>query len=45
VVLYSHASDPDLCAQRGPSVVILRKPSLDDVTVEEVLDVLPTGNP
>jgi ADP-heptose:LPS heptosyltransferase len=45
VVLYSHASDPDLCAQRGPSVVILRKPSLDDVTVKEVLNALPSGNP
>lgn len=45
VVLYSHASDPALCAQRGPSVVILRKPLLEDVTVDEVFDALPTGNP
>lgn len=36
LVLYSSASDPALCAQRGPDVRILRKPNLDDVSVEEV---------
>jgi ADP-heptose:LPS heptosyltransferase len=36
VVLYSHASDPALCGQRGPHVTYIRKPHLDDVTVEEV---------
>lgn len=41
-VLYSHASDPALCAQRGASVTILRKPSLDDIGVDTVIrDVLP----
>lgn len=33
LVLYSHASDPALCAQRGPSVEILRHPSLRDLDV------------
>lgn len=36
VVLYSHASDPALCAQRGPDVRIIRKPSLADLSTEEV---------
>ena len=36
LVLYSSASDPELCAQRGPDVRILRKPNLTDVGVEEV---------
>ncbi|MBC8451671.1 MAG: glycosyltransferase family 9 protein [Rhodospirillaceae bacterium] len=36
LVLYSSASDPALCAQRGPTVRILRKPNLADVGVEEV---------
>ena len=41
VVLYSHASDPSLCAQRGPQVTILREPRLSDLTLEDVLKVLP----
>lgn len=45
VVLYSHASDPGLCAQRGADVTIIRKPSMDDISVEDVLDALPVGNP
>ena len=36
LVLYSHNSDPALCAQRGPNVRILRKPNLRDLTPEEV---------
>ena len=36
LVLYSSASDPALCAQRGPYVRILQKPNLADVSVEEV---------
>ena len=36
VVLYSHDSNPDLCAQRGPKVEILRKPSLEDLGDDEV---------
>ena len=35
-VLFSHASDPALCAQRGPSVRILRRPDLADLDSEEV---------
>lgn len=45
VVLYSDASDPALCAQRGPSVTILRKSSLKDVTIDEVMTALPPRNP
>ncbi len=41
VVLYSHASDPALCAQRGPAVTILRRPSLTEIGVEDVLAALP----
>ena len=36
IVLYSRASDPALCAQRGPDVRIIRKDQLKDVSVEEV---------
>ena len=42
VVLYSHASDPALCAQRGPQVTILREARLSDLTLDDVLKVLPT---
>ncbi len=37
VVLFSQASDPSLCAPRGPDVTILRHPSLTELTVEEVV--------
>lgn len=43
VVLYSHASDPALCAQRGPRVEILRRPdlaTLEDGEVARALDAL-----
>jgi len=36
VVLYSNASDPALCAQRGPAVTILRRPALAALTVDDV---------
>jgi ADP-heptose:LPS heptosyltransferase len=36
VALFSHASDPELCGQRGADVTILRRPSLDDLSVDEV---------
>ena len=36
LALYSHASDPALCAQRGPQVEILRHEPLDALTVEQV---------
>lgn len=37
VVLYSHESDPALCAQRGPDVTIVRRPRLSDLPVDEVI--------
>jgi len=40
VVLYSQASDPALCGQRGPQVTYIRKPQLDDVSVDEVKEAL-----
>jgi len=36
VVLYSHDSDPALCAQRGPHVQILRQPTLESLSEAEV---------
>jgi ADP-heptose:LPS heptosyltransferase len=36
VVLYSHESDPALCAQRGPSVAILRRETLAGLPPETV---------
>lgn len=40
VVLYSGASDPALCAQRGQDVTILRRHALADLGVEEVYRAL-----
>jgi ADP-heptose:LPS heptosyltransferase len=40
VVLYSNESDPTLCGQRGPSVTILRRNRLADVSVVEVVDAM-----
>lgn len=40
VVLYSAESDPALCAPRGPRVVILRRPSLDQLASGDVEKVL-----
>lgn len=40
VVLYSADSDPALCGQRGPAVTILRRDSLADLTVGEVVAAL-----
>ena len=40
VVLYSHESDPALCAQRGSAVTILRRVKLEDLSVEEVYSTL-----
>ncbi len=36
VSLFSFASDPALCAQKGPDVTIIRKDLLDEVSVDEV---------
>jgi ADP-heptose:LPS heptosyltransferase len=41
LVLFSAASDPALCAPRGNEVHILRRPRLEDLTLEEVLAALP----
>jgi len=40
VVLYSNESDPALCGQRGPSVTILRRDGLADLSVADVVDAL-----
>jgi ADP-heptose:LPS heptosyltransferase len=40
VVLYSDASDPKLCAQKGPAVTILQWPRLEVVSVDEILEAL-----
>jgi ADP-heptose:LPS heptosyltransferase len=40
VVLYSHESDPALCGQRGACVTYIRRPSLNDVGVGDVLDTI-----
>jgi len=40
VVLYSNQSDPALCGQRGPSVTILRRDRLADLSVAEVVDAV-----
>ena len=37
IVLYSKASDPALCAQRGQGVRILRRDRLSELSVDEVL--------
>lgn len=36
VALYSHASDPALCAQKGADVAILRRDLLTELSVDEV---------
>jgi ADP-heptose:LPS heptosyltransferase len=41
VVLFSHASDPSLCAPRGRDVRVLRRPDLGSLAVEAVLQELP----
>ena len=41
VVLFSRDSNPDLCAPRGRSVTILRRPDLADLPVEDVAAALP----
>jgi ADP-heptose:LPS heptosyltransferase len=41
VVLFSHDSDPALCAPRGPDVRVLRRPELSMLDVETVMDALP----
>jgi ADP-heptose:LPS heptosyltransferase len=36
LVLFSAASDPALCGQRGPAVAYLRRAALADLAVDEV---------
>lgn len=43
IVLYSHASDPALCAQRGADVTILRRPDLAELTPDAVFAALPAA--
>ena len=45
VALYSHDSDPALCAQRGAQVTILRAGHLSQLALADVLKVLPTPSP
>ncbi|MGE0715507.1 MAG: glycosyltransferase family 9 protein, partial [Alphaproteobacteria bacterium] len=40
-VLFSRASDPALCAPRGPRVTVLRRPDLADLPVDAVARTLP----
>lgn len=40
LVLYSHDSNPALCAQRGPHVEIIRRESLENLKEAEVWDAL-----
>lgn len=40
VVLYSHDSNPELCAQRGNAVEILRKPTLETLPEAEVWETV-----
>jgi ADP-heptose:LPS heptosyltransferase len=38
IVLYSNASNPDLCGQRGKDVKIMRKENISDISVDEVVE-------
>ena len=40
VVLYSHDSDPALCAQRGPAVTVIRRERPAELSADEVLAAL-----
>lgn len=40
VVLYSYESDPALCAQRGPAVIILRQRHLTDLKQDTIIETL-----
>ena len=44
LVLYSGASDPALCAQRGDTVTILRREHLQDLSATDVAMALSTVN-
>lgn len=38
IVLFSHASDPDLCGPRGPRVTILQNDRIMDISVQQVVE-------
>lgn len=40
IVLFSRASDPALCAPRGPRVAVLRRPDLADLAPAEVIEMI-----
>ena len=40
VVLFSNASDPKLCGQRGKNVTILQRKSLQDLDVDVVMNIV-----
>ena len=40
VVIYDRTSDPALSGQRGDSVVILRRPHLSDISVDEIMSAI-----
>lgn len=44
MILFSHASDPSLCAPRGDHVRILRRPSLEHLAVKDVITALTERN-
>lgn len=43
IVLYSYESNPELCAQKGQKVTILRRPDLATLKVKDVIKVLFQG--
>jgi ADP-heptose:LPS heptosyltransferase len=45
IVLYSEASDPVLCAQRGPKTSILRRNRLQQLSLAEVTDAIADALP
>ena len=46
LVLFSESSNPALCAQRGEHVTLLKRTSLEDLSVKDVIAALPRrGNP
>jgi len=40
LVLFSHDSDPTLCEPRGVRVEILRRESLEDLSVDQVMNTM-----
>ncbi len=45
IVLYSEASNPNLCAQRGSNVTIIRRDNLESLIVEDVVKALSNTHP